>query len=151
MAEETTILFQNNVFNRHGLPTKIVLDRGSQFIAKFTCELWKQLGISSTLSMVYHSQMDGETEQVNQEIKQFLQIFCNYHQDNWVDLIPFAEFSHNTQKHSATGRLPFEILYGFNPPYSADSALETKVPTDKCAISLSAEAPVLAVLQAQVS
>ncbi|ETW83374.1 hypothetical protein HETIRDRAFT_243493, partial [Heterobasidion irregulare TC 32-1] len=25
-AEETTVLFQNNVFSRHGLPTKIVSD-----------------------------------------------------------------------------------------------------------------------------
>ena len=32
------------------------------------------------------------------------------------------------RKHSATGRSPFEVLYGFNPPYLADSALETKVP-----------------------
>ena len=42
--------------------------------------------------------------------------------------MPFAEFSHNTRKHSTTGKLLFEILYGFNPPYSADTALETKVP-----------------------
>ena len=128
MAEETTTLFQNNVFNRHGLPTKIVSDCSLQFAAKFTQELWKQLGISPALSMAYHPQTDGETEQVNQEIKQFLRIFYNYYQDNWVDLIPFAEFSHNMQKHSATKKLPFEILYSFNPPYSADSALETKVP-----------------------
>ena len=45
-----------------------------------------------------------------------------------MDLIPFAEFSHNMRKHSATGRSLFEVLYGYNPPYSADSALETKVP-----------------------
>ena len=31
-------------------------------------------------------------------------------------------------KHSATGRSPFKVLYGYNPPYSADSALDTKVP-----------------------
>ena len=53
-AEETTVLFQNNVFNQHGLPTKIVSDQGPQFTAKFTCELWKQLGITSTLSTAYH-------------------------------------------------------------------------------------------------
>ena len=94
-AEETTTLFQNNVFNRHSLPTKIVSDRGPQFAAKFTHELWKQLGITPTLSTAYHPQTDGETERVNQEIEQFLWIFCNYHQDNWSDLIPFAEFSHN--------------------------------------------------------
>ena len=39
IAEETTTLFQNNVFNRHGLPTKIISDQGPQFAAKFTCEL----------------------------------------------------------------------------------------------------------------
>ena len=71
-AEETTTLFQNNVFNRHGLPTKIVSDRGPQFVAKFTHELWKQLGITPALSTAYYPQTDGETERVNQEIKQFL-------------------------------------------------------------------------------
>ena len=124
-----TILFQNNVFNRHGLPTKIVSDCGPQFAAKFTHELWKQLGITTVLSTAYHPQTDGETEWVNQEVEQFLRMFCNYHQDNWVDLLLFVEFSHNTWKHSTTGKSPFEILYGFNPPYSADTALETKVPT----------------------
>ena len=78
--------------------------------------------------MVYHPQTDGETERVNQEIKQFLQIFCNYHQGNWVDLLPFAEFSNNTRKHSTTSKSPFEVLYGFNLPYLVDSALEAKVP-----------------------
>ena len=81
-VEETTTLFQNNVFNQHGLLTKIVLDHSPQFIAKFTCELWKQLGISPALSTAYHFQIDRETEWINQEIEQFLQIFCNYHQDN---------------------------------------------------------------------
>ena len=71
-AEETTTLFQNNVFNRHGLLTKIVSDWGPQFAAKFTRKLWKQLGITPVLSMAYHPQTDGEMEQVNQEIEQFL-------------------------------------------------------------------------------
>ncbi|ETW82508.1 hypothetical protein HETIRDRAFT_450355 [Heterobasidion irregulare TC 32-1] len=108
-AEEMPVLFQNNVFNRHGLPTKIVSDRGPQFMAKFTWELWKWLAITAALSMVYHPQTDGEMEW-----------------DNWVDLLLFAEFSHNTWKHSATGKSPFEVLYSFNPPYLADIALETK-------------------------
>ncbi|ETW75976.1 hypothetical protein HETIRDRAFT_18695, partial [Heterobasidion irregulare TC 32-1] len=51
----------------------------------------------------------------NQEIEQFLQIFCNYYQDNWVDLFLFIKFPHNTWKHSAMGKSSFRILYGFNP------------------------------------
>ena len=78
-AEETTTLFQDNVFKRYGLPTKVVSDRGPQFAANFTKELWKGLGITLALSMAYHPQTDGETKRVNQEIEQFLQVFCNYH------------------------------------------------------------------------
>ncbi|ETW75353.1 hypothetical protein HETIRDRAFT_247951, partial [Heterobasidion irregulare TC 32-1] len=75
----------------------------------------------------------------NQEIKQFLRTFYNYHQDNWVDLLPFAGFSHNMQKHSTTGKSFFEVLYGFNPLYSADTALETKVPVVAECIRMIAE------------
>lgn len=71
-TEETTMLFQDNVFKRYGLPTKVVSNRGPQFAAKFTRELWKGMGITPALSMAYHPQTDGETERVNQEIKQFL-------------------------------------------------------------------------------
>ncbi|ETW76129.1 hypothetical protein HETIRDRAFT_53716 [Heterobasidion irregulare TC 32-1] len=45
-----------------------------------------------------------------------------------MDLIPFAEFSHNMRKYSTIGKSLFEVLYGFNPLYSVNSALETKVP-----------------------
>ena len=71
-AEETTKLFQDNVFKRFGLPVKVVSDRGPQFAATFTRELWKGLGIVPALSTAYHPQTDGETERVNQEIEQFL-------------------------------------------------------------------------------
>jgi len=35
-------------------------------------ELSKALGTKRTLSMVYHSQTDGQTERMNQEIEVFL-------------------------------------------------------------------------------
>ena len=139
------------MFKRYGLPTRVVSDRGPQFTAKLTKKLWKGLGITLALSMVYHPQTDGETERVNQEIKQFLQIFCNYHQDNWVDLLPFAEFSHNTQKHSTIGKSPFKVLYGFNLPYLVDSALETKVPVVTECLQLIKEAQEEAAASLQIA
>jgi len=66
---------------------------------------------------VYHLQTNGETERVNQELEQYLRIFCNFQQDNWVELIPFMEFTHNTHPHSATGKSPFEVWYGYQPTF----------------------------------
>ena len=58
-------------------------------------ETWNKLKVDQALSTAFHTQTDRETERVNQEIEQFLRIFCNYQQDNWTNLLLFAEFVHN--------------------------------------------------------
>jgi len=47
-------------------------------------ELSKSLGKKRTLSIVYHSQTDRQTERMNQEIEAFLQYYVNYQQDDWT-------------------------------------------------------------------
>jgi len=72
---------------------------------------------------------DGQTEQVNQELEQYLRIFCNFQQDNWAELIPFMEFAHNTWSHSATGKSPFIIWYGYHPRFTPPLQFVTNNPT----------------------
>ena len=52
--------------------------------------------------MAYHPQGDRQTERVNQELEQFLQLFINQRQDNWDKLLPFVEFQYNNHTHSTT-------------------------------------------------
>ena len=60
--------------------------------------------------------MDGQTEQVNQEIEAYLQVFVSHHQDNnWVDWLPLAEFAYNNHVHSATCHTLFELDSGQHP------------------------------------
>ena len=49
----------------------------------------------------------GQTEQVNQELEQYLQLFINQRQDDWPELLPLAEFQYNNHIHSATQHQPF--------------------------------------------
>jgi len=49
-----------------------VSDRGLQFATELTKELNKMLGIQTKLSMAFHPQTDGQTEQMNQELEQYL-------------------------------------------------------------------------------
>ena len=95
-------LFLQNVWKLHGLPCSVVLDCGPQFVAEFTRELYRLLGITLSTTTAYHSQADGQTEQVNQELEQYLRGFINERQDDWDELLPMVEFQYNNHVHSGT-------------------------------------------------
>jgi len=56
----------------HGLPESMVSDRELQFAAELTKELNRMLGIETRLSTTFHLQTNGQTEQMNQELEQYL-------------------------------------------------------------------------------
>jgi len=108
-------LFLNHVWKHHGLPRRVVSDRGPQLIAEFTRELYRLLGIKLAATTAYHPQGYGQTEQVNQELEQYLRLFTNQRQDDWMGLLPFAEFQYNNQVHSSTQHPPFLLDTGRVP------------------------------------
>ena len=100
-------LYLRNIWKLHGLPRKVVSDRGPQFVAAFMKELYRLLGIEAATSTAYHPQTDGQTERVNQELEQYLLLFVRERQDDWYTLLPLAEFSYNNHVHSSTQQTPF--------------------------------------------
>ena len=107
--------FRDHVWKDLGLPSHIISDRGPQFVSAFTRALNSLLGITSNLSTARHPQMDGQTERLNQEMEQYLRIFCSKHQHDWADWLACAEFSINNKINSSTGYSPFFLNYGRNP------------------------------------
>jgi len=66
------------------------------------CSLRQLLKIRLAASTTYHPQMDGQTERVNQEVEQLLQLFVNQCQDDWDDWLSKAEFAYNDWVHAST-------------------------------------------------
>ena len=128
-AKETSQLYIDHVWKRTGLPKKVISDRGPKFASKAMREIWEKLGVKPSLSTAFHPQTDGETERVNQDLEQYLRVFCNFQVDNWADLLPFMEFAHNAQAHSATGKSPFEVWYGYRPEFNPPAKFTTTIPT----------------------
>ena len=89
----------------------------------------KALGIKSALSTAFHPQTDGSTERVNQEIEQYIRAFCNASMSNWPELLPKAEFAHNSKIHSATKKAPFELLMGYHPQFQPHIKPDPLIPT----------------------
>ena len=100
-------LYLQHVWKLHGLLRSTLSDRGSQFIIKFMHELYCLLGSSILSSMAYHPQSDGQTRCMNQELKQYIHIFVNKHQDNWDTLLLLGEFAYNNHTHLSTQHSPF--------------------------------------------
>jgi len=65
-------IYKDEIWKLHGIPRKILSNRGPQFASKFIEELTKALGTKRQLSIAYHLQTDGQMERINQEIGTFL-------------------------------------------------------------------------------
>ena len=112
LAEGLARLFRDNVWKLHGLPESMVSDRGPQFAVELTKELNKMLGIQMKLSTAFHPQTDGQTEQMNQELEQYLRFFVEHRQKDWLEWLASAEFAMNNKAHTATKMSPFMANYG---------------------------------------
>jgi len=114
-AANLTKIFAREIWRFHGLPTDIVSDRDS----RFTSEIWKEflelLGIRPRMSTAFHPQTDGQTERLNQTIEAYLRAFVAKEQDDWVPLLPMAEFAYNNSVTVGNGMTPFFANYGFHP------------------------------------
>jgi len=71
-SEGIAEIYKNEIWKLHGIPRRILSDRGPQFASKFMEELTRVLEMKRQLSTAYHSQTNGQTERINQEIGMFL-------------------------------------------------------------------------------
>ena len=123
-ATETTEELMKHVFKHHGLPDKIISDRGTQFAAKVTEEMYKKLNIQVALSTAYHPQTDGQTERVNQDLETYIRLYCDHRQSDWAQWLHLAEFAYNNKEHSTTKMSPFMANNLTMPRWQQETKLE---------------------------
>ena len=84
-VEELARLFRNDVWKLHRLLESVILDKGPQFVAELMKKLNRMLEIEMRLSIAFYSQMNGQMEQMNQELEQYLRFFTEYKQRDWLE------------------------------------------------------------------
>ena len=108
-------IFCDEVFKLHRIPHKVISDRGPQFVSSFMKELYSQLQIEGNPSTAYHPETDGQTERINAWVEQYLRLYVNHCQTNWLEWLSIAEFTHNQTTSSATNFSPLILNYGQQP------------------------------------
>jgi len=71
-------LFIKHIFSKHGVPSHVTSDQGTEFVSKFFRSLANALDMRLHFTSGYHPEADSQTEHTNQILKQFLRIYCNY-------------------------------------------------------------------------
>jgi hypothetical protein len=67
------------------------------------------------MSTAYHPQTDGQSEQTNQAVEQYLRIFGNTIQLDWANWLPLAQYTHNSWINETTKQVPFQVLIRITP------------------------------------
>jgi transposase InsO family protein len=121
-TDELADRFIDRVYSLHGLPETIISDRGTQFVSAFWRALSARLAVELRPSSAFHPQTNGQTERINAELEQYLRLFVDWAQDDWVDWLPLAEFAGNNTTSETTGVSPFYANYGFHPRMGVEPA-----------------------------
>jgi hypothetical protein len=96
----------------HRVPKKIISDRGTQITSRFWGKLHEAMDTKLNFSSVYHPQSDGQTEKVNQILKDMLRACALKDKKSLDKCLLYAEFSYNNSYQKSLKMSPFEVLYG---------------------------------------
>ena len=125
-SEDLADQFLYNVWKHHGLPSTVISDHGPQFASWFWKVLCECLGIERRLSTGFHPQTDAQTECFNATIEEYLRLYVNHHQDDWVDWLPLCKFAANNASSETTQVSPFFTTFGRDPQmnFNLDQPIE---------------------------
>ncbi|WVZ93943.1 hypothetical protein U9M48_039892 [Paspalum notatum var. saurae] len=101
----------SRIFCLHGVPKRIISNRGLQFISRFWEQLHDSLNKKLRFSTAYHHQTDGQTERTNQILVDILRACVIHYGTSWDKCLPYAKFSYNNSYQASLKKSPFEALY----------------------------------------
>jgi transposase InsO family protein len=102
------------VFCKHGIPRRIISDRGPAFKNGLVELLAKKAGFFWNYTSAYNPRSNGKVERVNRTLKATLRSFCKQDQLSWDQYVPsFAFACNNSPTFSMnSGITPHEFIFG---------------------------------------
>ncbi|WVZ93757.1 hypothetical protein U9M48_039714, partial [Paspalum notatum var. saurae] len=105
-------LYISRIVCLHGVPKRIISDRGSQFTSRFWEQLHDSLDTKIRFNTAYHPQTDGQTKRTHQILEDMLRAYAIQYGNSWDKCLPYDEFSYNNSYQANLKKSSFEALYG---------------------------------------
>ena len=74
--------------------------------------MFKGLNTTLNFSTSFHPQTDGQTERVNQVLKDLLRMYVNDQPGKWEDYLHLVDFAYNNNYQASSRFSHFEIFHG---------------------------------------
>ena len=98
LAKDIAKLYLRHTYITFGLPTKIILNRDPKFTFSFWSTLMKLLSIKMGITIAFHPQVDGQSEQTNARVEIVLYCFLGGDIDlysKWTEYLPIIKLEYN--------------------------------------------------------
>ena len=109
-----------------GMPTRILSDRGKEFIDAGLYQLCKWLGIIKVTTTGYQPQANGNIERFHRYLNAAMTILTKKDVSKWDWYLPAILFSYRVAPCESTGFSPYFLMYGREPQLPVDLYFRTK-------------------------
>ncbi len=109
-VEKLANLLWREFVSQHEMMRSIILNWDSLFINHFWITLCWHFKAKRKLSIVFHSQINDQTERQNQMLEHYLQVYFNYKMNNWSKLLSMITFAYNNSVHASIKKTSYELL-----------------------------------------
>lgn len=110
----------DHIVLRHGCPSQLFPDRGSQFLSKLFKRMAARLGITRVSTSAYRPETNGQVERINRYVAAALTSYVKVHQDDWDQYLGAIAFAYCTSVIDAIATTPFYLLHGRDPRLPTD-------------------------------
>jgi hypothetical protein len=106
-AAQLAELYMSRIVCLHGVPKKIVSERGTQFTSQFWKRLHESMDTKLNFSSAYHSQTNCQTKRTNQVLEDMLRTCALKYGKSWDKSLPYVEFSYSNSYQASLKMAPF--------------------------------------------
>lgn len=115
----------NEVFLRFGVPRRVLSDNGVQFISAVMQQACHCMGISQSLTPLYHPEANP-VERKNRDLKPQLAILVGRDHGTWDEHLPAIRFAMNSAMTASTGFSPAYLTFARELRAPADAATDMR-------------------------
>jgi hypothetical protein len=114
IAIELTKIIFDQVMLKYDASKDVVSNREFVFTSAYWTNICYHMRMKRRLNIVFHSQIDEQTERQNQNLKHFLRVFCFEKQIEWVKFLSLIEFVYQNNVQFIIECNLFFCMYDYN-------------------------------------